>query len=435
MFDSAIAEAPTLDELRALLPQIAAVDGVGATEAELIDQITAMERLKSGLAAAQARVTATLSVTRRRAEATRGVPASSRCSGLAAEIALARLESPFRGGQHYNLSTALVDDMPETLAALSRGDISEFRAMLIVRETAVLTREDRRQADAELAGRLAGRGDRAAALEARKIGLRLDPDSVRRRTRKARDDRHVGLRPAPDAMGHLTGFLPIEQGAACESALGKHADSLKAKGDERTRAQIMADTMVERLTGQRSADSTHVEIQLVMTEASLLRGDHEPARLAGFGPIPAATARDLVRNAAKAFVRRLFTTPDGQSLVAMETQRRCFEGGLRSFLIARDEVCSSPWCDAPIRHLDHVVRVADGGKTSADNGQGLCVACNYTKEAPGWRAKRPPGTLDLIEITTPTGHRYRSRAPDPPGNRVDTFSPGEQRLRSLLAVA
>ena len=242
----------------------------------------------------------------------------------------------------------------------------------------------------------------AAAAEARKIGYRLDPDSVRRRTRNARNDRRVGLRPAPDAMGYLTGFLPIEQGAACKSALGKHADSLKAKGDERTRGQIMADTLVERLTGQRSADSTQVEIQLVMSEASLLGGDSEPARLAGFGPIPAATARDLVRNAANAFVRRLFTTPDGKSLVAMETRRRCFEGGLRTFLIARDEVCSSPWCDAPIRHLDHVVRVADGGETSAENGQGLCEACNYAKEAPGWRAKRPPGAPD------------RSRSPRPP---------------------
>ena len=286
MFDSANLETPTLDELRALLPEIATLHGAGATEAQLVDQITAMERLKSGLAAAQARVTATLSATRTRTEATRGVPASDRCRGLTAEIALARLESPFRGGQHYALSSALVREMPETLAALTRGDISEFRAMLIVIETAVLSSEDRHQVDAELAGRLAGLGDRAAAAEARKIGFRLDPDSVRRRTHKARDDRRVGYRPAPDAMGYLTGLLPIEQGAACNAALEKEADTKRAEGDERTRGQIMADTMVERLTGQRSAGSTHVKIQLVMSEASLLKADDEPVRLAGSARSP-----------------------------------------------------------------------------------------------------------------------------------------------------
>ena len=68
MFESAIvgAAAPSLEELRALLDQ-----------------------LKSGLAAAQARVTCTLAATRSRAEAARGVPAQRRCRGLVAEIALA----------------------------------------------------------------------------------------------------------------------------------------------------------------------------------------------------------------------------------------------------------------------------------------------------------------------------------------------------------
>ncbi len=435
MFDSAIQRAPSLAELRALLPEIAALDGAGATEAELIDLLTAAERLKSGLAAAQARVTATLATSRSRAEAARQVPAPKRGKGMAAEIALARQESPVQGHRHLDLGVTLVHAMPETLAALTEGRISEFQAMLLVKETAVLSKEHRQEVDAELGPRLGELGDRGAAAQARKIGYRLDPGSAVRRTRKARADRNLTLRPAPDSMSYLTGFLPAEQGTACKAALEKEADARRARGDERSRAQIMADTMVERLTGQASADGAQVEIQLVMSEASLFHGDDEPARLAGFGPVPAATARDIVRNAAKAFIRRLFTCPDGRSLVAMETRRRLFEGGLRCFLIARDEVCSSPWCDAPIRHLDHVVRVVDGGKTSAINGQGLCEACNYAKEAPGWRAKRPPGHPDTVEITTPTGHRYLSRAPSPPGFRIDAFSQGEQRLRSLLAVA
>jgi len=165
---------PLLAELRVLVERMAAVDGAGAAEVELIDHLTAMERLKGGLAAAQARVTATLAAARSRAEAARGVPAAERCRGLAAEVALARMESPFRGGRHYGLATALVHEMPETQAALTCGDIPEYRAMLFVKETAVLSREHRRRVDKELAGRLAGMGDRQAVAEARRIGYRLD---------------------------------------------------------------------------------------------------------------------------------------------------------------------------------------------------------------------------------------------------------------------
>jgi hypothetical protein len=423
MFDSTIdgAAAPSLDELRGLLDRLAHLDGAGAGEAELVDQLTAMEELKSGLAAAQARVTGTLAATRSGAEAGRGVPARLRCRGLAAEIALARHDSPARGNQHLGAALALVHEMPDTHTALARGEISEYRATLIIKETAVLSRRHRRQVDAELAGRLATLGDRAVAAAARKIGYRLDPGSVLRRTRGARSDRHVGLRPAPDTMSYLTGLLPVEQGVACKVALERHADSLRSQGDPRSRGQIMADTLVQRLTGQATAEAVHAEIQLVITDQTLFGDSDDPAHLAGYGPIPAALARGIVRAADRAWIRRLFTTADRSALVAMDSASRTFKSGLRRFLIARDDLCRTPWCDAPIRHLDHIDPVTEGGPTTADNGQGLCEACNYAKQAPRWRARRPPGHHHQVETTTPTGHHYSSRAPDPPGFRIDVF--------------
>lgn len=51
-------------------------------------------------------------------------------------------------------------------------------------------------------------------------------------------------------MSVLAGFLPVQQGVACYAALRKRTDELVAAGDVRTRGQIMADTLVERLTGQ-----------------------------------------------------------------------------------------------------------------------------------------------------------------------------------------
>jgi hypothetical protein len=100
-------------------------------------------------------------------------------------------------------------------------------------------------------------------------------------------------------------------------------------------------------------------------------------------------------------------------LVSMETTRRFFTDAQREFLRLRDGVCATPYCEAPIRHADHTNPAADGGKTSLANGQSLCEACNYAKQAAGWKTQRSrDGT---ITVTTPTGHTYTSRAPDLPG--------------------
>ena len=102
----------------------------------------------------------------------------------------------------------------------------------------------------------------------------------------------------------------------------------------------------------------------------------------------------------------------------MDSTRRRFPDGLRRLIQTRDRTCRTPWCGAPIRHTDHVIPVSEGGATSAANGQGLCEACNYTKQAPGWTAT--PGSAgagDQVEITTPTGHSYPSHPPPLPHAR------------------
>lgn len=414
---AALPGVPRLEELRDVLARLAGHDGGGLSEAELVDQLTAMEQLKGGLAAAQARLTSTLAAKRSAAEAARGVPPDQRCRGLGHEVGLARQESPVRGRQHLGLALVLVHELPHTLVALTRGEITEWKATLVARETAVLSRTHRALVDAELARTLTTAGDRKVAASARAIGYRLDPGSAIRRVRGAHADRRVAIRPAPDTMAYLTGFLPVAHGVACYTALRREADRLRSTGDPRTRGQIMADTLVARITGQATAEGIPVEINLVISDHTLLAGDHEPAHLHGYGPIPASLARDLVRHADKAWVRRLFTHSTDGSLVAMDSHRRLFDGQLRRFLILRDQTCRNPWCDAPIRHADHVTRAADGGPTTADNAQGLCEACNHAKEAPGWHTRRLLEPGHVVETTTPTGHHHRSRAPDPPGRR------------------
>jgi hypothetical protein len=162
-----------------------------------------------------------------------------------------------------------------------------------------------------------------------------------------------------------------------------------------------------------------VEINLVMSDRSLLGLDEEPGEVEGYGPIPAEIARSLALDGeAKAWLRRLYTAPGSGQLIAMESHRRLFQRGQARFSRVRDRRCRTPYCGAPIRQIDHVKPSGNGGATRVDNAQGYCQACNLAKQAPGWITtvtnKGLSGAHEVL-ITTPTGHQYRSRAPDPPG--------------------
>lgn len=405
---------------------LAEVDGADASDAERIDAIRELEELKAAAAAAQARITAAFDASQRAefAASQRAVAAPVRREdaarlgrSIAAQIGLARRESPARGQQHLGVALALVHDLPHTLAALTTGRINEFRAMLVVKETAFLSRDDRRTVDRELAGRLDGAGDRRVGDLAREVSQRLDPGAAVRRARKAEGDRRVTVRPAPDTMSNVTALLPVAQGVAVYAALRRQAEAQRAQGDPRTVAQLMADILVARATGQVDDEprSPDVAIELVMHERTLVRGSQEPARIPGFGPIPAFLARRLVRAADKAWIRRLYTAPETGELVAMDSRSRLFPRTLRTLVVLRDQTCRTPGCDAPVRHADHVRSARRGGATSATNGQGLCEACNYAKESPGWRADVIDTEPHVVQITTPTGHVYRSHAPPQPG--------------------
>jgi len=404
-----------------------------ADSAGLIDQIRDLEDLKSAAAALQARHAVAFDALQRREQAAAGVPAEKLGTGVGAQIALARRESPAKGGRLLGLAKALVTEMPHTLAALETGLLNEWRATLLVRETACLTAADRTAVDEELApdaGTLTGAGDRRLTAAARTAAYRLDPRSVTQRAAHATADRHVSLRPAPDTMACLTALLPVAQGVAVYNALTRHADTLRTAGDPRTRGQAMADALVERTTGTPGGISG-IEIQLVMTDRTLFQADSEPARLPGYGTVPAGWARTLINDTAgtgtgtpgeerdvKTWLRRLYTRPGSGELVGMDSRARIFPTGLRRLIQTRDDTCRTPYCNAPIRHLDHIVPWHNGGATSHGNGAGLCEACNHTKETPGWTARPRPGPRHTLQLTTPTGHTYYSTAPPLPGTAL-----------------
>ncbi|ART71838.1 HNH endonuclease [Mycobacterium dioxanotrophicus] len=392
-----------------------------ADEAALHRRIEELERVKSAAAAGQARCAALLDAKRRAADAAAGVPRAKQGRGVASEVALARHDSPNCGNRHLGLAKALVHEMPHTMRALESGVLSEWRATLIVRESACLSVADRRVLDAQMCAdltRLDGMGDARIEAEAKKIAYRLDPQAVVDRVAKAAEDRTVTIRPAPDSMARVTVVVPVQQGVGVFAALKHRADTTF---DGRTRGQVMADTLVERVTGRPADVPEPVAVNLVISDQTLLGDDEHPAVIEGYGPMPAAVARHLVRAAvgdkrSRATLRRLYRHPKSGALVAMESRSRRFPQALAKFIGLRDQTCRTPYCDAPVRHRDHAHPHAAGGPTSALNGLGACERCNYVKESPGWEVRTYlENGVHTAEFVTPTGAHYRSTAPPPPG--------------------
>ncbi|MBJ7331402.1 MAG: DUF222 domain-containing protein [Solirubrobacteraceae bacterium] len=402
-----------------------------------IDFVRALEELKCAASGSQAAATADFSKSQLDKQVAAGVRKERLGVGIASQVALARRVSPAQGQRLTGFATVVRREMPFTDEALRRGRITERAALALVQETACLELPDRAEVDRRIAGDLDAveqLSERQVIREARAAVAELDPAAVAERRRRAEADRHVTTRPAPDTMMWLGSLLPVKDGVAVWAVLSREADRARAAGDQRSRGQIMADTLRDRvLDGGAEADAPALMINVIVPDSVLLGDEDGTGWVQDYGPVPGDLLREWIAQNAEdgvdQWVRRLYASPTTGEVVAMDSKARRFEGKLAEFLRLRDQECRTDNCHGLIRHLDHVQRQADGGPTSATNGQGTCETCNYAKEAPGWSARfiRGPDGEHVVETVTPTGHRYTSRPPrwkvQERGLRVEIFRP------------
>ncbi|SMX75069.1 HNH endonuclease [Brevibacterium antiquum] len=377
-----------------------------ATEAETLARIAAFEGLKATVVSAQSAEAVAFEALRRRRDALNQVPARECGIRSAEEIALAKKVSPGSGRKFLSTSRAIVHEMPNTFKALASGEISEDKARVMADETATLPSADRRKVDTRMKMSMGPAGLRSLRTEARALAEEMNAEAAAERATRAAANRRVTMTALDDGMGRVSAILPIQQAVAVYEGLKGAAESVSAAGgaEGRRNNQLMADTFVERMTGQSSAAAVPTEVHLVVEAETLLSDGMVPAWLPGFGPLPARTARNFIAaNEAEVFIRRMFTRATDGQLVGMESRGRAFTGLLRQMVVYRDDVCRTPWCDARIRHADHADEYASGGATSWENGSGLCAACNYAKEHPGWKHE---ATAEGLKVTTPSGREY-----------------------------
>jgi Domain of unknown function (DUF222) len=393
-------------------------DAGGVSDGVRIDRIARLEKVKAAAAALQAAESVRFAQSQAKAQLAANVHPEKIGRGIADQIGLACKVSGFQAARRLSMARALWFELPETYRLLVTGEISEYVASLVVSETGHLDAQLKRDVDKKItADGIAQMGPRSAAACARRHAYEVDRQGYVQRGKTERKHRRVTLRPAPDTMSFLSGYLPAEQGVACLKALREHTDTAKAAGDPRCRDQILADTLVERLTGQAAAADVNAELHLVMPIDALLHSSGATtAQLDGYGPLPTELARDILSSSkGRKWWRRLYAEPLGGPIIGGDPFRRQFDGFLRKLIMLRDRVCRDPYCDAPIRHIDHVQRFSDGGLTIFLNGRGECERGNYVREMPGWTIEPISSGLDgnhhTVKITTPTGHSYLSRAP------------------------
>jgi hypothetical protein len=426
------AEPPSTDalvvRLDAMLAEFAnaVADHRPASDAARIDRIARLEKLRAVTAALQAAESVRFAQSQVAEQLAADVHPEAIGRGIAEQIGLACRISPGTAARRLNTARAWRFELPDTYRQLTVGELSERVAETVVTETRHLEPKTRRHVDAQLqAAGISRMGFKTAIACVRKTAYEADREGYVQRGRTERKHRRVGLRPAPDTMAVLSGYLPAEQGIACYTALRQDVDGIIATGDSRTRDQIMADTLVERLTGQTTAADVNVELQLMMPLDSLINPNDPTAPvIPGYGPLPQELAWEILTTSkGRKWWRRLFTAPPEGSnrrgpIIGGDPTRRFFDGWLAKLIRLRDQTCRDPYCDAPIRHIDHITRHSDGGATVLENGRGTCARGNHTREMPGWRIKVTDcglhGGPHKIIITTPTGHHYLSRAPYPP---------------------
>ncbi|ADG79774.1 HNH nuclease OS=Tsukamurella paurometabola (strain ATCC 8368 / DSM / CCUG 35730 / CIP 100753/ JCM 10117 / KCTC 9821 / NBRC 16120 / NCIMB 702349 / NCTC 13040) OX=521096 GN=Tpau_3187 PE=3 SV=1 [Tsukamurella paurometabola] len=387
---------------------------------DVIAELGELERLRARVAFDQYRLIAELLRVRVCERIAAGAAQDRWEAGVALEIALALRVSTNRATAMLSRAKVLERDLPATFARLREGDVSPEAVEVIVAGVSHLEPRLKAEADTTLCGEVfaaSGLGLKRLQDTVKQVAYRLDAQATVDRAALAAKDRRVTIRPAPDCMARVSILLPVAQAVAVYAAVKAAADGIVgAPGESRSRAQVMADIAFARITGRDVAEGVPVAVNLTMPAAVLLGDQPGTAHLAGGGALPGEIARHLVGRAteqAVAWVKRLYVQPESGAVVGLDSRSRLFPTGLAEVIAARDRYCRTPYCDAPIAHTDHVVAHAQGGATSLENGQGLCAACNYAKEAAGWSSRTvdDPTGRHTAETRTPTGHVHRSTAP------------------------
>ncbi|MGH4008304.1 MAG: DUF222 domain-containing protein [Pseudonocardiaceae bacterium] len=437
-------------------------------EFETLERVGGWERVIAWAQARQIReITAFMDSAQARNKAL-GAYDSQAYDSAVAEVGLMLTASARTGAYRVGDAWSLCTRLPATLAALEAGRITLAKARVIDAETLNLSAEHTAAVEAQVLAKAPTQTPGQVRAATRRAVLSADPAAAQKRAEQARRERGVRIWPEPDGMATLSAYLPAGDAVGVFAVLDEYARAAGTTGDEHSMDARHGDALVDLVlnpTGYlsqgtsaardhttqsgggrrntqdtsgaapacgagddlRATDTTSsagcrcvcgrcrrgggVDIRVTIPYTALLGADDQPGELAGYGPIPAAVARDL---AVGGTWRRILTDPASGRPVDYGTTRYRPPAHLAGLVITRDQTCQFPTCRVPAHRcdIDHSIphNPDNGtGPTSEFNLDPKCRHHHKIKQTPGWSVTHHPD--GCTTWTTPTGHLYHSQPP------------------------
>lgn len=407
------------------LSQLSSIDPFSLSPSDRIDYLAALERQDGWLYALKQRaITAVAGLTPTEGEG----PLSGVDEAEREDVSTALRLAPATAQSRIDIARTLVNNLPQTCAALATGEISSAHATVIARETASAIRDGAAEttiysieqkalafAEFHTPGQVAN--------HVRTQIAKLAPEEFEATVSRAESMRRVSCYNDGDGMATVVAILPAADAQIVMNSIEAFILRQEQR-EEASRSEFNSESpSAPRTIDQKRADALSAICATVLSDLSETVASHRrpltvnvtidlptllglaenPGQLAGYGPIPAAVARDLASDASW---RRFVTDPHTGTLLDYGRERYEPPQALKDFLIARDRTCRFPGCrrSALLSDLDHAQSWESGGATSLENIGALCRRHHRLKTHDGWKIESfPDGSCTW---TSPLGKQY-----------------------------
>jgi hypothetical protein len=321
------------------------------------------------------------------------------------DVATALRLSPTTAQSRIDVARVLVGHLPNTISALSTGEISVAHATVIARETATaikngLSPESVFRVEQTALAHAEFHTPGQVASKVKTTIAKLAPEDFEELVDRARDSRRVTFYPEADGMATVIAILP----AADAQTVMKSIEAYILKQDaqdaadwsvlsaDMKRADALTAIASQALASMANDVQPHrrpITISVAIDLPTLLGLAENPGQLAGYGAIPASVARRL---AADGNWQRFVSDPTTGNLLDFGREKYTPPQELVDYLLARDRICRFPGCrrTGQSSDIDHAQSWETGGETNPANLGLLCRRHHRMKTHGGWSLESNP---------------------------------------------
>jgi hypothetical protein len=321
------------------------------------------------------------------------------------DVATALRLSPTTAQNRIDVARVLVGHLPNTISALSTGEISVAHATVIARETATairngLSEESIFRVEQTALAHAEFHTPGQVASKVKTTIAKLAPEEFEEIVDRARDSRRVSCYPEADGMATVIAILPAEDAQTVMKSI--EAFILKRNSEDAPEWSVLSADMkradaltyiasqaLSTLADEVQPHRRPITISVAIDLPTLMGLAENPGQLAGYGAIPASVARRL---AADGNWQRFVSDPTTGNLLDFGREKYTPPQELIDYLLARDRVCRFPGCrrTGQSSDIDHAQSWETGGETNPANLGLLCRRHHRMKTHGGWNLESNP---------------------------------------------